>query len=186
MTDTHGTLSRRNVFAVSGLAAGALAASRAAKAEPAASAPALPVSVAKVRTYEEDLVAQFEKMFDQLGGLASQVRGKTVAMKLNLTGGNRFEGYTAGETHWVHPRVVGALTAVFCKLGARRVRILESAGRRAGSKLEDKLLSGGWDVAAIQNAAPVVEFEDTNYPGEGHQYPTFKVKWKPYIYRHSI
>jgi len=83
MTDNHGTLSRRNVFAVSGLAAGALAASRAAEAEPAASAPALPVSVAKVRTYEEDLVAQFEKMFDQLGGLASQVRGKTVAMKLN-------------------------------------------------------------------------------------------------------
>jgi len=68
-----------------------------------------------------------------------------VAIKVNLTGGNRFEGYTAGDTHWVHPKVVGAVTAVFGKLGAKRVRILESAnGRRPNAKLEDKLLSGGW------------------------------------------
>ena len=59
-----------------------------------------------------------------------QVQGKTVAIKVNLTGGNRFEGYTAGETHWVHPSVVGAVTAVLGKLGAKRIRILESAGSR--------------------------------------------------------
>jgi uncharacterized protein (DUF362 family) len=158
---------------------GALAA---AKAEAAASAPTAPVSVAKVRGYDEDLTAQFEKMFDQIGGIGKLVQGKTVAMKLNLTGGGRFEGYTAGQTHWVHPRVVGALTAVFGKLGARRVRILESAGRKDGAMLEDKLLSGGWDVGAIKNAAPAVEFEDTNGLGQGKRYSTLKVKTKPYIF----
>jgi len=102
------------------------------------------VSIAKVRSYDEDLVAQFRTMFDQVGGIGSQVQGKTVGIKVNLTGGNRFEGYTAGDTHWVHPRVVGAVTALLGQLGAKRVRILESVGgRRPDARLEDKLLQGG-------------------------------------------
>ena len=35
---------------------------------------------------------------------------------------------------------------------------------------------------AIKNAAPLVEFEDTNGLGFGKQYSTFKVKTKPYIF----
>ena len=141
------------------------------------------MSIAKVRSYEEDLVAQFRTMFDQVGGIGSQVQGKTVGIKVNLTGGNRFEGYTAGDTHWVHPRVVGAVTAALGQLGAKRIRILESAGgRRPDAKLEDKLLQGGWDVATLKNAAPLVEFEDTNGLGFGKQYSTFKVKSKPHIF----
>ena len=171
--------SRRDWLAAAGLAAGALAA-KPAHAEPAAP-PSAPVSVAKVPDYDGDLAAQFQKMFDQIGGLSSQVANKTVAIKVNLSGGNRFEGYTAGDTHWVHPKVVGAVTAAFGKLGARRVRILESAnGRRPDARLEDKLLSGGWDVEAIRNAAPKVEFEDTDGPGK--PYTTFKVSNKPYIF----
>jgi len=178
MKDAYG-FSRRDWLATAGIAAGALAAKRSQAAPQAAAAP---VSVAKVPSYDEDLVAQFQKMFDQIGGIGSQVLGKTVAIKVNLTGGNRFEGYTAGDTHWVHPKVVGAVTAVFGKLGARRIRILESAnGRRPNAKLEDKLLSGGWDVAAIKNAAPVVEFEDTDGP-QGKPYSTLKVANKPYIF----
>jgi uncharacterized protein (DUF362 family) len=122
-------------------------------------------------------------MFDQIGGVGGRVRGKTVAIKLNLTGGNRFEGYTPGDTHWVHPKVVGAVTAVLGKLGARRIRLLESAGgRRPDYRLEDKLLSGGWDVEALKNAAPLVEFEDTNGLGQGAKWSTLKVKSKPYIF----
>ncbi|MBZ5595162.1 MAG: DUF362 domain-containing protein [Acidobacteriia bacterium] len=150
---------------------------------PAGTAPAAAVSVAKVRSYDEDLVARFEQMFDEIGGIRSQVQGKTVTIKVNLTGAGRFDGYTPGETHWVHPNVVGAVTAVFGKLGAKRIRILESAGgRRPGYKLEDKLLAGGWDVTALRNAAPLVEFEDTNGLGQGGQYATFKVKTRPYIF----
>jgi uncharacterized protein (DUF362 family) len=185
MKSVHGGLSRRDWLAVSGLAASAFSATRAQAAPQAAAAAtpaALPVSVAKVRSYDEDLVAQFEKMFDQIGGIGSQVQGKTVAIKVNLTGANRFEGYTPGDTHWVHPKVVGAVTAAIGKLGARRIRILESAGgRRQDAKLEDKLLSGGWDVVAIKNAAPEVEFEDTDGP-QGKPYSTLKVKTKPYVF----
>ncbi len=94
-------------------------------------------------------------MFDQIGGIDNQVKGKTVGIKVNLTGDGRFPGYTTGDTHWVHPRVVGSAVAAFGALGAKRVRILEGAeSRKPGYKLEDKLLSGGWDVNAIRNAAP--------------------------------
>ncbi len=179
MNSGHGGFTRRDWLAVSGLAA---ASSRAAGA-PAPSASAAPVSIAKVPGYDGDLVARFTEMFDQIGGVGGRVRGKTVAIKLNLTGGNRFEGYTPGDTHWVHPKVVGAVTAVLGKLGARRIRLLESAGgRRPDYRLEDKLLSGGWDVEALRNAAPLVEFEDTNGLGKGAKWSTLKVKSKPYIF----
>lgn len=183
MKDAHGRFSRRDLFAVSGFAGGALIAGHAEAAAPAPSAPTAPVSVAKVASYGEDLVAQFEKMFDQIGGIGNLVRGKTVAMKLNLMGGGGFEGYTPGQTSQVHPAVAGALTAVFGKLGARRVRLLESSGRREGARLEDKLLNSGWDLSVIKNAAPVVEFEDTNGLGQGKQYSVLKVRTRrPYIF----
>jgi uncharacterized protein (DUF362 family) len=158
---------------------------RSAEATQAAPAgPAEPVSVAKVRSYDEDLTTQFLKMFDQIGGIGNQVKGKTVGIKVNLTGGGRFPGYTAGDTHWVHPRVVGAAVSAFGSLGAKRIRILESAekSRKRDYKLEDKLLSGGWDVAAIRNAAPLVEFEDTNALGQAKQYSLLKVRSKPYVF----
>jgi uncharacterized protein (DUF362 family) len=138
--------------------------------------------VAKIRTYDGDLVAQFMTMFDQIGGIRTQVQGKTVAIKINLTGGGHFDGYTSGDTHWVHPKVAGAVTAAFGRLGARRIRILESAnGRQRNARLEDKLLAGGWDVAALKNAAPVVEFEDTDQP-QSKPYSTLKVSSNPYVF----
>jgi len=112
------------------------------------------------------------------------VRGKTVAMKLNLGGASgtgRRVGLTAGQTDWVHPNIVGALTTVFGKLGAKRVRLLESTRRKADVPMEDALLNDGWDVSAIKNAGSIVEFEDTNGLGEGKQYSTLKVK-RPYIF----
>ena len=186
-------LTRRDWLALSGLAAGAMAAPTAAarpsQARPAedarsvSAAPAEPVSVAKVRSYDENLTTQFRKMFDEIGGIENQVKGKTVGIKVNLTGDGRFPGYTTGDTHWVHPRVVGSAVAAFGALGAKRVRILEGAeSRKLGYKLEDKLLSGGWDVNAIRNAAPIVEFEDTDKPGRAKQFSLLKVKSTPYVF----
>jgi uncharacterized protein (DUF362 family) len=159
-------------------------ATRTAEAAPTVSGgPVEPVAVAKVRSYDEDLTAQFRRMFDQIGGIGNQVKGKTVGIKVNLTGGGAFPGYTTGDTHWVHPRVVGAAVAAFGALGAKRIRILEGVdSRKRGYKLEDKLLSGGWDVSAIRNAAPLVEFEDTDAPGQAKQYSLLKVQSKPYIF----
>ncbi|MBZ5593129.1 MAG: DUF362 domain-containing protein [Acidobacteriia bacterium] len=187
MKDAHRTFSRRDLFAISGLSAGVLAAKPAAAADAAApSAPSSPVSVAKVTGYDADLVAQLDKMFDQIGGIGHLVRGKTVAMKLNLSGASgtgRHTGLSAGQTSWVHPNVVGALTAIFARLGAKRIRLLESTFRkRYGSPLEDTLLNDGWDVQAIKSAAPMVEFEDTNGLGQAKQYSTLNVKSRPYIF----
>lgn len=176
---------RRDLFAFSGMAAGALGARRVEAAQPTFVGPATPVTVAKIASYDQNLVAEIERMFNELGGIGDKVRGKTVAMKLNLTGSmgtGRHVGLTAGQTSWVHPGVVGALTAVFAKLGAKRVRLLESTFRkRYGTPLEDTLLNDGWDVKSIQNAAPIVEFEDTNGIGSAKQYSVLKVP-HPYIF----
>jgi len=187
MEDNHRTFSRRDLLAVSGLSAGVLAARPAAADVAPPSSPLVsPVSVAKVTGYDVDLVAQLNKMFDQIGGIGQLVRGKTVAMKVNLTGSSgtgRHVGLSAGQTSWVHPNVVGALTAIFARMGAKRIRILESTFRKHyGSPLEDTLLNDGWDVQAIKSAAPVVEFEDTNGLGQAKQYSVLKVKSRPYIF----
>jgi len=176
-------LTRRDWLVLSGLAAGAMAVRPAEGRQAPTAGPAEPVSVAKVRSYDEDLTARFRQMFDQIGGIGNQVKGKTVGIKVNLTGGSPFPGYTVGDTHWVHPHVVGAAVAAFGALGAKRIRILEGAeSRKRGHKLEDKLLSGGWDVAAIRNAAPLVEFEDTDRLGDAKQYSLMKVQSKPYVF----
>lgn len=176
-------LTRRDWLVLSGLAAGAIAARPAEGRQAVPAGPVEPVSVAKVRSYDDDLTSRFRQMFDQIGGIENQVKGKTVGIKVNLTGDGRFPGYTSGDTHWVHPRVVGAAVAAFGAIGAKRIRILESCeSRKRSYKLEDKLLSGGWDVNAIRNAAPLVEFEDTNALGQGKQYSLLKVQSKPYVF----
>ena len=185
MKRVQGNVSRRDVLALSGLALGALAARGGNSATPLVTPPTAPVAVAKVTGYDQDLVAQFELMFDQLGGIGHLVRGKTIGMKLNLTGAGgrgRRVGISAGLTTWVHPSVVGALTTVLGKLGAKRIRLLESAFRKEGGLLEDAMLQDGWDVEAIRNAAPSVEFEDTNGLGLAKKYSILNVKSRPYIY----
>jgi uncharacterized protein (DUF362 family) len=171
-------LTRRQWLAGSGAALGAMSLGPWAPAA-AASAPALPVSIARCPAYSGDVAAKLAAQFDQIGGLGSLVKGKTVTIKLNLTGGNHFPGYTASQTHWVHPRVVGACCHLLGNAGARRIRLVEGAGE--GESVEDKLLEGGWDLKAIMGAAAGVEFEETNARGAGKRYSRLKVA-KPFIY----
>ena len=91
-------------------------------------APASPVAISKCQTYGEDVTAKLSAMFDQLGGLSRLVRNKTVAIKLNMTGGpnNKLQGMELGRTHYTHPKVVGAVAALMGKAGARRIRFVES------------------------------------------------------------
>src|SRR5437773_11220591 len=95
----------------------------------APTAPTAPVSIAKCSSYDGDLAATLNTMFDQLGGLGRIVRNKTVTIKLNLTGspGLRFPGKPLAVTHYTHPKLVFAMARVLRSAGARRTRFVERA-----------------------------------------------------------
>jgi uncharacterized protein (DUF362 family) len=142
----------------------------------AASAPTAPVAVAHCRAYGPDVLPTLATMFDQLGGIEKLVRGKTVAIKLNMTGtaANRL-GYAPAEmTYWSHPQVIGAVVHLMGKAGARRIRLLESPMSTA-EPLEEFMLSANWEPRDFLRAAPRVDFENTNCLGRGKQYSRFPV-----------
>lgn len=142
----------------------------------AAETPAPPVSVARCQAYDDTLTGVLSKMFDQLGGLERLVRGKTVTVKLNLTGSPalRVQGRPLGVTHYTHPRTAGALAHLMSRAGARRIRFVESCWA-TGGPLEEYLLDSGWNVRSLATAAPGVEFENTNALGKGRTYARLKV-----------
>ncbi|MCX6636214.1 MAG: DUF362 domain-containing protein [Acidobacteria bacterium] len=154
-------MTRREVLALLGGAAGIGAA---------------PVAVARHPAYDDELTAVLSKMFDQIGGLDRLVRGKTVTVKLNLTGSPalRVEGRPPGVTHYTHPRTAGAMAHLLGRAGARRIRFVESCWATSGP-LEEYLLDSGWNVRTLINAAPSVEFENTNALGKGKRYARLKV-----------
>lgn len=149
----------------------------------AQNAPAPPVAVARCASYDEDLAAILERMFDQLGGAGALVRNKTVTVKLNLTGSpaNRWQGRPLGVTHYTHPRTALAMAHVLGRAGARRIRFVESCWATAGP-LEEYLLESGWNVRQLRNAAPGVEFANTNARGPYKDYARFAVPGGGLIY----
>jgi len=122
-------------------------------------------------------------MFDQLGGLPILVRGKTVSIKLNLTGSPalRLQGKALGVTHYSHPKTVGAMLRLLGDAGARRIRLVESCWG-TGGPMEEYLLEAGWNVRALGNAAPGVEFVNTNALGTAKKYARFMVPGGGLVY----
>ncbi len=153
-----------------------LAALAAAPLMNAKETPAPPVSIARCKSYSDDLPEVLGKMFDQLGGLARIVRNKTVTIKLNLTGSPalKFQGRALGVTHYSHPKMVGAVAHLLDQAGARRIRFVESAWG-TGGPLEEYMLDSGWNVRQLKSAAKNVEFENTNALGLGKKYSRLKV-----------
>lgn len=150
----------------------------------AAVAPTSPVAVARCKTYNpNELLPVMQKMFDQLGGLERIVRGKTVAIKINLTGAPSYRlGHLPLEdTHYTNPQVIGAAVHLMGRAGARRIRLLESPWSTADS-VEEYVLQANWEPRDILNAAQNVEFENTNYLGKGKKYSRFTVPYGGYIF----
>jgi uncharacterized protein (DUF362 family) len=175
-------MTRRELLTMLG-AAGLSLKETAANRAWAKEAPAAPVSVARCRSYDEDVAATLSTMFDQLGGLPKLVKGKTVTIKLNLTGdpGLRVQGMPVGLTHYTHPTVIEAFVHLLDQAGARRVRLVESAWG-TGGPLEEYMLDAGWRVRRLQSAAKNVVFENTNALGTGKQYSRFKVPGGGYLF----
>lgn len=169
---------RRDWLAVAGAGVAALAAAGAGLGA-SVTPPADPVSIGKYPGYGKGLADLLAAQFDQIGGLGGLMRGKTVTVKLNLTGSGRFPGYTEGQTYWVHPDLVGTCCHLFGKAGARRIRLVE--GTYEGESLDDKMLDAGWDVKAIRNAAPLVECVQTSNRGAAKSYSRLKVP-QPYVF----
>ena len=96
-----------------------------------ASAPTAPVAIARCPDYGPAFLAATEKLFDQLGGMGRLVKGKTVTIKINMTGeaGMRLDHMAAGRTTWTHPRSVGTVVHLLDKAGARRIRVAATCFR---------------------------------------------------------
>ena len=149
----------------------------------AAVPPTSPVALARCEAYElANLTNCLATMMDQLGGVGSLVAGKTVGVKINISGGSRepFRGLPAGRTYQVHPAVVYALALVLDRAGAKRIRLLEST--KFTAPLEQSLALAGWDLNAFRTPKAAVEFEDTRNLGSGRQYVPLKVPGGGSIY----
>ena len=133
-----------------------------------ASAPTAPVAIARCKSYGDEYLATAGKMFDQLGGLGRIVKGKTVTIKINLTGGEttRQDYLPPSRTIWTHPRTVGSVIHLLDKAGARRIRVVEGAWMWPAS-LEEFMLKAGWDPNLLLGVAPHVELVNTNLPYKG-------------------
>jgi len=176
----HGNYTRRDLLKA--VSAGALLAG--ARLGRAAATPAEPVAIAKCKTYDPaELMPAMARMFDQIGGLGRIVKGKTVSVKINLTGAYTYRlGYAPlGDSHYTHPAVIAAAVSLMGKAGARRIRILESAWATT-DPLDEYLLLAGMEPRDIERAAPNVEFENTNYLGKGKNYSRLMVPTGGYVY----
>jgi uncharacterized protein (DUF362 family) len=122
-------------------------------------------------------------MFDQLGGLGRLVNGKTVAIKINLTGSPTYRvGYLPLEdTHYTHPNVIAAAVHLMDAAGARRIRLLESPWSTA-DPVEEYILRANWDPQQILSAGKRVEFENTNWLGNAMTYSRFTVPHGGYMF----
>jgi uncharacterized protein (DUF362 family) len=155
------------------------AAQRQAKA-----APSLPVAIERCASYEPQLVtAQLKKALDSIGGIKKMVRGKTVTVKLNLTGGPRWKlgGLPSYRTYHVHPNFVAATCALLHDAGAKRIVLVESS--YDARPLEAIMGGADWDITGINSAGGgKVQWEDTRNKGAWPAYSRLSVPWGGYIY----
>jgi len=167
-------LTRRRLLASGGMAA--LGVGLLPRAGRAVEAPAAPVALARCSSYGAELLPTLTTMFDQLGGLGRLVKGKTVAVKINLTGDpdSRLGFIPIGFTTWTHPAVIAATVHLLGRAGARRIRLLESPWKSA-EPVQEYMSAAGWDPGMFTSAAANVEFENTNFLGSGKKYSRFPV-----------
>lgn len=149
----------------------------------AAKAPSVPVALQRCESYEPRLLRErLDKALDLIGGIGDLVRGKTVTVKLNLTGFiEDCCGRSAHRTYHTHPSVTAALCAHLADKGARQIVLVESFYYR--EPCEAFLKENGWDVAAIKSAgAQKVTFENTRNRGAWGSYSRLKVPGTGFLY----
>lgn len=153
-----------------------------AKRRPAA--PSLPVAIGRCRSYAPGkLFACLQQALDRVGGIGPLVAGKTVTVKLNLTGGPKWKlgGLPAHRTYHVHPQFVAAVCAMLQRAGAKKIVLVESG--YDARPLEAVMAEAGWNIGAIAAAGQwKVTWEDTRHQGHWKRYSRLPVPWGGYIY----
>ena len=153
-------------------------------AEKSFKAPSSPVAIQRCESFEPQVFRKrLDAALDLIGGIGDLVRGKTVAIKINLTGMSWEPccGLPAQETYITHPSTLAALCAALDDAGARRIVVIENYYR--AEPPEKILAAAGWDIAALQSAGGhKVSFEDVRNRGSWPAYSRFKVPWGGFIY----
>ena len=137
------------------------------------------VSIVRCRTYT-DFSAQLTNACDQIGGIGSLVRGKTVALKVNLTGNPAKWPLTPELPYRTNPATVSATVHLLAQAGARRVRIIESFFPAS----QDLALWARYDldVNTIDNLGVEVVWENVQNLGRYKNYVRLKVPYGGYVY----
>lgn len=147
-------------------------------------APSLPVAIRRCASYEPQALRRtLDEALNLIGGIRPLVEGKTVAVKMNLTGGpaQKLGGLPAYRTYHVHPNVVAALCSALHDAGARRIVLVESHYSR--KRPEEVYGAAGWDISMIASAGGgKVSWEDTRNRGRWPKYSRLPVPWGGYLY----
>ena len=108
--------SRREFLGAAGMTAGAFLAGP--RALNALTTPTSRVAIGMCPEYNSQVMDTLAKMFDQMGGLHKLVNNKTVAIKINMTGGptQKLNDMPVEMTHWTNPTVIGATIALMERL----------------------------------------------------------------------
>jgi len=146
-------------------------------------APSMPVAIQRCESYEPGLVRRkLDAAIELIGGIDKLVRGKTVTVKMNLTGNiQQLAGLPAGRTYQIHQNIAAALCAALNDAGAKRIALVEALYYR--EPIEQVLTDAGWDLAAIKSAGGnKVIFENTKNRGSWAGYSRLKVPWGGYLF----
>ncbi|MCS7237720.1 MAG: DUF362 domain-containing protein [Thermoguttaceae bacterium] len=146
-------------------------------------APTSPVAIRRCRSYDpQEVYRELSAAIDAVGGLRDLVAGKTVVVKVNMTGPVRdFDGRPASETFHIHPTFVEAFCALADQAGARRIVIVEALYYR--EPMEEILRKAGWDLNRLQSAGGhKVIWENTKNMGSWKKYSRLTVPWGGYLY----
>jgi uncharacterized protein (DUF362 family) len=143
-------------------------------------APASPVSIVRCRSYGQEFHNALGSALNKIGGIRSLVQGKTVALKLNLTGNITRYPNRPDLPYRNNPATVLSLARHLADAGAARIRIIESFFP-AGQDLT-LWARYGLDVNAISNVGCKVEWENVQNVGLAKQYTRLKVPFGGYMF----
>src|ERR1035437_8311257 len=134
----------------------------------AAGPPRSPGAIARCATCDKEMFRTLSGLMNQIGGIGGLVKGKTVAVKLNLTGNPVRYPQRPAMPYRNHPATVLALAQLLSNAGAQRIRIIE-AFFPASQEME-LWARYGLDVKAIGNVGCKVEWENTQNLGQAKEY----------------